>query len=518
MRRKPLEAVTVADPGPRETELKFLIDREGLARFHALPGFALPGGATRLRSVYFDTPRGDLWAAGVSLRVREAAGAFVQTVKRGGSSDGPTRGEWEHPVASSRPDLSALAKTPAAGVLDGHEAKLQAVFSTTVRRTTWVWRRGSGAVELSLDEGDIRAGRRTASIRELELELKAGASSLLFELARQLIEAVPLRLSFASKADRGHRLCRGEPSQPIKAEKAEIPPEMSASAAFRRVARGCLAHTSANAELLLRQKRNGEALHEMRVGLRRLRAALSAFRPLLAKRGLGRVEGETKWLAGELDGARDLDVFIGSTFGPASDRAPREPGLVALGERLLKARSDAYDRALAAIESPRMSRLLLETAGWIEAGAGSAGGDPALAAMGQEAIHAFAGSALDRLRKAVRRRGRRFGALDSRGRHKLRIRVKRLRYAAEFFASAFGAGKRRRRLFSALGALQDALGDLNDIAAAPQIALAAAGGDAEMALAAGRLIGAREPGEKSAIAATARALRAFDGVKPFWRP
>jgi triphosphatase len=508
----------VADPGPRETELKFLLGRDDLARIHTLPRFARPGPATRLRSVYFDTPDADLWAAGFTLRVREASGAFVQSVKRGGPADGVTRGEWENPVASRRLDLSALAKTPVADVLNGREGRLRAVFTTTVRRTTWMWRRGSAAVEVSLDEGDVRAAARAARILELELELKAGPPSLLFEFARQLIDAVPLRLSFASKAARGYRLAGGGAPTPIKAEKAEIPASMSAVAAFRRVARGCLAHISANAELLRSQRRNAEALHEMRVGLRRFRAALSAFRPLLAEPGLGRAEAETKWLAGELDGARDLDVFIGATFGSALGRAPRDQGMAALGARLNLARSRAYDRAVAAIESPRMSRLLLETTVWIETGAGAAGVASTAAAMRREPIGAFARRALDRLRKTVRRRGRRFGALDSPGRHKLRIRVKRLRYAAEFFASAFGAGKRRRKLFSALGSLQDALGELNDIATAPQIAAAAAGNDAEAALAAGRAIGARERGEKTAITAAARALRALDDVKPFWRP
>ncbi|MGH8772251.1 MAG: CHAD domain-containing protein, partial [Burkholderiales bacterium] len=58
--------------------------------------------------------------------------------------------------------------------------------------------------------------------------------------------------------------------------------------------------------------------------------------------------------------------------------------------------------------------------------------------------------------------------LDSAGRHRLRIAVKKLRYAAEFFASLF-AKKRAQKYIASLMALQDVLGTLNDAAVAGRL-------------------------------------------------
>ncbi|MEO8925834.1 MAG: CYTH domain-containing protein, partial [Caulobacteraceae bacterium] len=207
-RRDAFEIETMAVGEPVETELKFQVGPRGLGKLAAHPAFAAAAEDKRLRSVYFDTPQGALWAAGFSLRVREAGGAFVQTVKQAGAFAGFSRGEWECQTASGRPDLAALAQTPAAGRLGGDTAALRPVFTTTVRRATRLWREGAAVIELSLDVGQIRAGKTVWAIRELELELKAGTPDALFALARGLIEIAPLRLAFDSKAERGWRLAR----------------------------------------------------------------------------------------------------------------------------------------------------------------------------------------------------------------------------------------------------------------------------------------------------------------------
>src|SRR5665213_904949 len=169
----------MADRDPVEPELKFLIEPGALGALRAHPLFRRPTWEEHLRSVYFDTAQGELRAAGFSLRVRDVGGAFVQTVKQLGASVGFVRGEWECRVPSARPDLSALARTPAGNGLGG-EVVLRRVFTTTVRRTSWLWRDGSGIVEASLDQGEIRAQNRRARICEVELELKSGAPGVLF--------------------------------------------------------------------------------------------------------------------------------------------------------------------------------------------------------------------------------------------------------------------------------------------------------------------------------------------------
>jgi inorganic triphosphatase YgiF len=508
----------MADSDPVETELKFLIEAGVLPKLRAHPLLAGPKWEERLRSVYFDTPQGDLRDAGYSLRVRKTGAVFMQTVKACGPSLGFARGEWERQVRSSRPDLAALAQTPAGGTLNGGEAVLQPVFTTTVRRTSWLWRGGGDIVELSLDQGEVRAKDRRTRICELELELKSGASGALFDLAREVGGAVPIRLSFDSKAERGFRLARDEAPEAVAVIRPEVSAEMSVAETFRRIARACLAQTVANAEVL-RQVRRPEALHQMRVGLRRFRAAMTAFAPMLTGPDMDMVKAETEWLAGELDGARDEDVFMHSTFQAAADRAEGDAGFAALGKRLIEVQSRAYERAMSAINSQRASALLLEACAWAEAGDWARNGDPGAAAMRERPIESFAGAALDHRLASVRKRARGLEQLDAESRHKLRIKAKKLRYAAEFLAPVFGRHRRKRarNFLSRLEAMQDALGELNDIAVARRKALADAGPDAETAFAAGRAVGRREHGERALIKAAAAAAEGLRDAKPFWR-
>ena len=72
------------------------------------------------------------------------------------------------------------------------------------------------------------------------------------------------------------------------------------------------------------------------------------------------IEGEAKWLAGELDQARDLDVFIQATMPADDEGMALEPALAAFGKRLLAAQARAYDRAVEALGSRRFADLLLD--------------------------------------------------------------------------------------------------------------------------------------------------------------
>jgi len=65
-------------------------------------------------------------------------------------------------------------------------------------------------------------------------------------------------------------------------------------------------------------KGDPEGVHQMRVGLRRLRAAMSLFAALLGDRQTAAIKNELKWLAGELGPARELDVLVSRVVTPAS--------------------------------------------------------------------------------------------------------------------------------------------------------------------------------------------------------
>ncbi len=492
-----------------ETELKFRLGPGAIVRLSGHPALQGPQTSQSLRSVYFDTPDGVLRAAGCGLRVRTTPDGFVQTLKRQTAPGQTARDEWEVPVRTEALDLAALKATPAHKLLKGRRRDLSPRFATTVVRRVRMVEWEGALIEVAFDAGEVSArdqegGDKREPIYELELELKSGEPAALFALARRLARDLAIVPVFESKAERGWRLADGISRCPRRAVATPLSPDATTATAFRRIAMACLAQVSANAELL-RVVRRPEALHQMRVGLRRLRAAVAVFRPLLADPERERIETELKWLAHEADAARDLDVFIRDVFHPTALAAP-SPGLAALGRHLLTARGQAYDRVLTAVASPRYALLMLETTAWIET-----------APLPDEPVAPFAAEALSRLHRQVEKRARDLSDLDPEARHHLRIRAKRLRYAAEFFADLFPARRRRARYLKALERLQDTLGVLNDLAVArDRIPGEAALDDAGVAFAAGRVIGRRERDEAALLGSAAKACRRFHKAQPFW--
>ena len=503
----------MANP-PTETELKFLIAPEQVGD---LLNHALLRGASRtvrLNSTYYDTPELELHNAGISLRVRQTGNGYVQTVKAG-RSGGIARGEWESAAPTEAIDGAALAGTPVAQILRDKTDLLTPMFATRVERRSRLVRFDGARIEASFDHGHVCAGESSEPIDELELELKSGKSSSLFALADELCRDTPIRLSLESKAERGRRLRDGSSIAPRKAEPVELSAPMASMEAFQVIARACLAQVTANAEVL-RRIRRPEALHQLRIGLRRLRTATSIFKSMLEHDGEP-IELELKWLAGELDPARDIEVFAMTTFRLAA-KGQEKTGLPELGRHLQKAKRQAYDRALAALASRRYATLALHTAAWIETGAWTRAHDPALAHLRSVPVAEHRILALDHLRHAVSKRGRKLERLDPTARHKLRIRAKRLRYAVEFFSSLSPHPKREARYLASLKVMQDQLGELNDIAVARERLLSdAAVNDPGVAFAAGRATGRRELDEPRLIHAAIKAYRAFEAAKPFWK-
>ena len=487
-----------------ETELKFRLGPGAVVRLSGHPALQGEQTSQSLRSVYFDTPDGVLRAAGFSLRVRTTPDGFVQTLKRQIAPGQTARDEWEVPIASEALDMAALKATPAHKLLKGRRRDLSPRFATTVVRRIRLVELDGALIEAAFDAGDLSCDDRREPIYELELELKRGDAATLFTLARRLARDLTIVPVFESKSERGWRLAEGSSRTPRRATSTPLSPEATTGDAFRTIAMACLAQVSANAELL-RVVRRPEAVHQLRVGLRRLRAAIGVFKPLLAEPERQRIETELNWLAGETDAARDQDVFIRDDFHPTVQDAP-SPDLAPLGRRLLTARGQAYDRARGALPSPRYGLLRRETTAWIET-----------AALPDDPVAPFAAEALDRLHRHVERRARDLCGLDVEARHSLRIRAKRLRYAAEFFADLFPARRRRARYLKALERLQDTLGALNDLAVArDRIPGEAALDNLEIAFAAGRVIGRRERDEAALLAAAIKACGRFHDARPFW--
>lgn len=450
------EGITT-DPAD-EIELKLEIDLEdisGLDECEALRG--VTGHDRDQVGTYHDTPEHDLRAAGISLRIRRVGERHVQTIKAGGGKAAGmfARSEWEQEVPG--PDLvidsvSPLRKLMPADALE----QLAPVFTVAVTRRTWLVERDGAVIEMVADKGVVTAADRNAAVSEIELELKKGDPAAVFAFARDLARAVPLRLGVLTKAERGYQLASGHEGA-VKAEPLTLERDITVAQAFAAIVGTCLRHYRLNEEVLRREPR-ADALHQARVALRRLRSALSIFKPVVADARFQHFADELRWLAGSLGDARDLDVLI-QRLGDAA------------GEDVAGARAQAYARALAALQSQRARDLMLDLVEWVALGDWRTRPADPTAVSGR--ADRFAAETLGKLRRRIKRRGRKLAEISDEERHRVRIQAKKLRYSTGFFGTLFTDKKKPRRRYKAfleqLEALQEHLGELNDEATAPTL-------------------------------------------------
>lgn len=456
----------------REIELKLRIAPEDVARLQRHPLIrSLSVGrpvTQRLRSVYFDTPKLALFSKDVTLRVRRIGRHHVQSVKTGALRQAGlfSRGELENPVKGSAPEIDKIADPALRELVAGPDiaAKLRPIFDTEIKRTRRRLTDGSDEIGLDIDVEVIRTARGNAPICEVELELKAGEPERLFDLARTLSRDVPLRLATASKAARGFALYAGEPPAPQRAVALALDKAMMAEQAMQSVVRACLDHLIANKSAVL-DLQHAEGVHQMRVALRRLRSAMSLFSPLLPEAAADELKLGAKWLADELADARNWDVFLSEVLGPVAPRFAEHPGMGDLEAAAERARSDGYRRARVALSSPQYAEFLLHAAAWVEK-------RPWRAMIPTEVLEQpiteFAVAMLERRHRKALRLGRAIGGQDVEALHRLRIQLKKLRYASEFFRSLFGR-KAAKSFIAHLADLQTVLGTLNDVEVARKL-------------------------------------------------
>ena len=187
---------------------------------------------------------------------------------------------------------------------------------------------------------------------------------------------------------------------------------------------------------------------------------------------------------------------------------------------LASRRHAAFDRAKTAVASPRYRSLLLDTLQWLE------NGDWAKRSRrnGQQPIERFAADILARRTKKAMNKAKKLRELDTRQRHKLRIAMKKLRYAGDFFGRLFQNPKTKKQLstFQArLKDLQDHLGALNDIQVhlklAPKLASGKSRAKGRQRVFAAGVVSGREQSEiEPLLNAAAKDARKFAKVRPYW--
>jgi adenylate cyclase len=455
-----------------EVELKLALAEGHQSRFlrHPLLKNAVQRHVDTLDNIYYDTPDLALRRRGISLRLRRKGREWLQTVKLAGSSAGglSSRPEWETPYAGHF-DFSPVDQSTVREWLQRPKllARIIPICETRFRRITWRFAAAPGAVLLTLDRGWIIANGRRESISEVELELADAPVHAIFGLATQLAQRVTLTPAVLSKAERGYRLHTGAPPVPFKAVAVALSAAMPPFEAFRHIALSCLEHLQQNHAGALSSD-DPEYIHQMRVAARRLRAALRLFAPMLPEHFGEPMRAPLSALMQQLGRARDLDVLLAEITDPVLAALPNEPRLPALAGDITNRSYMARAAAVAMLAAPDYGRMLLTI---LEALHAAPIANPATVVL-----LSFAAERLKRLRNKVRRLAAAAHTDDPVSLHALRIGIKRLRYALEFF-SPLAPERAMRRVLRQLATLQDTLGQLNDLSSAGAMLMDCAGDD-----------------------------------------
>ncbi len=350
--------------GTAELELKFGFD-ETIGQRLSRAGFdrERPWRTIRLWTTYYDTAEGALAKARVALRVRKTPEGYVQTVKADG--DVPfERFEFERPVSGPNPQREALPEinTPVGKVVHRHFEALRTLFVTEFERHLWrIQATQSLLIELCIDEGEITAELPGAQrdelggtpiarkvrwpIRELEIERITGTRLGFLWWALRFAERHQLTLIVPTKYDRGLRLCGRLPlvAQPVPSTESPLHDSQTIGEAAAAALRETLIHLLANIEPLLLGE-DPEAIHQLRVALRRFRAIIRFFELSEHDTRWDAVEQTARTLLSGSNEARDTDVFSLGLLAEVRAAFPKDAALAALVQGAQKVRAQARHR------------------------------------------------------------------------------------------------------------------------------------------------------------------------------
>ena len=514
-------AVAVRPVEPAEIELKLLAPQGSLEKLRDVPAivqYARNRGAFhRLETVYYDTPERLLFQHGMSLRVRRSGKHFIQTLKLLPNSGQPLiRRQWEAPVDGVAPDLEQLpADEIGEPITTLTNDALVAIFATKVRRHARQLDLPDASVEIAFDEGTIEAGTRQEILSEIELELKSGHAGVLFDLGAQLLDAGPLTLGTRSKAERGYALAFDVAQTAAKAELFGIAAEHVVDDVIAGLIGSCWHHLLKN-HAVAEVGSDPDGVHQMRVALRRLRTICALFRRDIPSPAFEVINSEARWLMQQLGPAREWDVFADTTV---TDLFAAAPGVdfAGLREAVERRRKSSYAAVQAVLADPRCNRFLLSLGSLVERRGWRNEIDSEALAVLSQPMPALAGKILARSHRKALRRGAHFRQLDIGAQHDLRIDLKKLRYAAEFFLPLYATHAPAKRYVKRLTRLQASLGGVRDIASARMLLEAIRQDDQPaLHLAIGAVAGWQARDQIAAAKTLRKRWRRFKATPTFW--
>ena len=302
---------------------------------------------------------------------------------------------------------------------------------------------------------------------------------------------------------RAYRPNSGNPAaRAVGARRVHLRRRMTVEEAFRATVLECLAQVGGNAPAIRAHDPRG--VHQIRVGLRRLQMALNSFGDYAQTPALKALGKRGRAIANAFGPARDLDVFADEMLAPVARKYADHESFVALGQALRHARGEAWDDALSEILNPDFGAFLNDVAAAAES-----------VPLDSMRIAKVSRRALGDHMRRVKKRGAKVGARYSERTHRLRIALKKLRYAAEFFAPLYPRRKAARYI-RRLKTLLDRFGAANDVHEIGE-SLARLGDAPELRFAAGVVAGWHGAREKRLTKKAMQDWRTFRKIRPFWK-
>lgn len=420
----------------------------------------------RTSSVYFDTDRLDLRALDIELSVQKSGAKILQTVKTPVPMGGAfAKNISRHGLDTDEPCRKYLTGISGSKRLSaGGLSTLRPLFRATVDHTTGGVRELNGGADLTMSMivGSMERGPQTRDICEVALVLRRGSIVGLYDAALNFLRAFGARLSVdgpISSADLAFA-----PQAPLywKSPKPQLDPASSLRDAVQKALRHAYTHMVKNHVPMISQG-DAEAVHQMRVGIRRLRSIMFAFKPVMTPAESGPLMEEAKTLFARLGDLRELDVFLADVL-PHAFAGLDESTKRRLAAVIRARRGALYGRLRDDLSSPEFSVFALKLGRWVESGEwGNL--ESALDRLWYiRPLSVYAQTRLTRLHRKMMKLGdaKRTGHVEDW--HELRIMTKKLRYTAEFFAVLFPA-QQAAAYNRKLAMWQERLGELNDIAA-----------------------------------------------------
>lgn len=435
----------------------------------------------RLSAYYFDTPNQDLAKKGIALRIRFEDSQWVQTLKTAG--DGVAKRVELNTVLSLTgtpdtldvsslvPDVSLItqptvvAQLTSIMPLDQLAQALTVQYFTDVQRTSRQIKKNNSRIEIAYDIGKVGIGSLTSrksvnnhgltqsDIHEIEFELLEGGPSDLIEVAKTWCKKYKLYLSTVTKAQRGSLLLANKQfAEPVKADLAvlQLHKGISQFAFLQAVVNNCLVQILPNASAIAEGSPDGNLVHQLRVGIRRLRTALKHFK-------FAQDYIDPNWL-----------MVLKQTFSLLGEYRDKEilqiktqPLLESVGAPHVEWSTAVDIMPIDAVRANDFQILLLELIGFTHL-AVPADNPKAKATVAKK---------LEKLFTAIAVASDKFASLDTESQHGVRKDLKSLRYVSEFAAPLFASqtngkkGKKAAELNAFLQYLepaQDVLGEYND--------------------------------------------------------